>query len=87
MFTVEEMTLLDSYRKISLRETIEEIKSNYKYQDDKEIINLIDGLLLKLEKISENDYENIDFSLSLLDEVDFEWFSVFMEKTRLYFAF
>ena len=71
MFTVEEMTLLDSYRKISLRETIEEIKSNYKYQDDKEIINLIDGLLLKLEKISENDYENIDFSLSLLDEVDF----------------
>jgi hypothetical protein len=72
MFTVEEMTLLDSYRKISLRETIEEIKSNYKYQDDKEIINLIDGLLLKLEKISENDYENIDFSLSLLDEVDFE---------------
>lgn len=72
MFTVEEMTLLDSYRKISLTETIEEIKSNYKYQDDKEIINLIDGLLLKLEKISENDYENIDFSLSLLDEVDFE---------------
>ena len=72
MFTVEEMTLLDSYRKISLRETIEEIKSNYKYQDDKEIINLIDGLLLKLKRISENDYENIDFSLSLLDEVDFE---------------
>lgn len=71
MFTVEEITLLDSYRKTSLRETIEEIKSNYKYQDDKEIINLIDGLLLKLEKISENDYENIDFSLSLLDEVDF----------------
>lgn len=71
MFTVEEMTLLDSYRKTNLRETIEEIKSNYKYQDDKEIINLIDGLLLKLEKISENDYENIDFSLSLLDEVDF----------------
>lgn len=71
MFTVEEITLLDSYRKISLRETIEEIKSNYKYQYDKEIINLIDGLLLKLEKISENDYENIDFSLSLLDEVDF----------------
>lgn len=72
MFTVEEITLLDSYRKTNLRETIEEIKSNYKYQDDKEIINLIDGLLLKLEKISENDYENIDFSLSLLDEVDFE---------------
>lgn len=71
MFTVEEITLLDSYRKTNLRETIEEIKSNYKYQDDKEIINLIDGLLLKLEKISENDYENIDFSLSLLDEVDF----------------
>lgn len=71
MFTVEEITLLDSYRKISLRETIEEIKSNYKYQYDKEIINLIDGLLLKLEKISENDYENIDFSLSLIDEVDF----------------
>lgn len=72
MFTVEEITLLDSYRKTSLRETIEEIKSNYKYQDDKEIINLIDGLLLKLKKISENDYENIDFSLSLFDEVDFE---------------
>lgn len=72
MFTVDEITLLDSYKKTNLRETIEEIKSNYKYQDDKEIINLIDGLLLKLEKISENDYENIDFSLSLLDEVDFE---------------
>lgn len=72
MFTVEEITLLDSYRKTSLRETIERIKSNYKYQDDKEIINLIDGLLLKLKRISENDYENIDFSLSLLDEVDFE---------------
>lgn len=72
MFTVEEITLLDSYRKASLRETIEEIKSNYKYQDDKEIINLIDDLLLKLKKISENDYEIIDFSLSLLDEVDFE---------------
>lgn len=72
MFTVEEITLLDSYRKTSLTETIEEIKSNYKYQDDKEIINLIDGLLLKLKRISENDYENIDFSLSLLDGVDFE---------------
>lgn len=71
MFTVEEISLLDSYRKTSLRETIEEIKSNYKYQDDKEIINLIDGLLLKLKRISENDYENIDFSLSLLDEVNF----------------
>lgn len=71
MFTVEEITLLDSYRKTSLTETIEEIKSNYNYQDDKEIINLIDGLLLKLKRISENDYENIDFSLSLLDEVNF----------------
>ncbi len=72
MFTVEEITLLDSYRKDSLRETIEEIKTNYQYQEDREIINLIDGLLLKLQKISENDFKNIDFSLSLLDEPDFE---------------
>lgn len=71
MFTVEEITLLDSYRKDSLRETIEEIKTNYQYQEDKEIINLIDGLLPKLQKISENEYKNIDFSLSLLDEPDF----------------
>ncbi len=54
MFTVEEITLLDSYRKDSLRETIEEIKTNYQYQEDREIINLIDGLLPKLKKISEN---------------------------------
>lgn len=72
MFTVEEITLLDSYRRTSLKETIEEIKINYKYQEYKEIINLIDGLLFKLEKISENDYKNIDFSLSLLDEPDSE---------------
>lgn len=70
MFTVEEITLLDSYKKISLKEIIEDIKSNYKYQDDEEIIDLIDDLLLKLKKISENDYKNIDFSLSLLDEAD-----------------
>ena len=72
MFTVEEITLLDSYRKDSLRETIEEIKTNYQYQEDREIINLIDVLLPKLKKISENDFKNIDFSLSLLDEPDFE---------------
>lgn len=72
MFTVEEITLLDSYRKNSLKKTIEEIKSNYVYQDDKEIINLIDGLLLKLEGIFEEDFKNIDFSPSLLGEADFE---------------
>lgn len=72
MFTIEEITLLDSYRKTSLRETLEEIKSNYKYQEDEEIISLIDCLLLKLEGISENDYKNIDFSLSLADEPGFE---------------
>ncbi len=72
MFTVEEITLLDSYRKDSLRETIEEIKTNYQYQEDREIINLIDGLLPKLKKISENDFKNIDFSLSLLDEPNFD---------------
>lgn len=72
MFTVEEITLLDSYKKDSLRETIEEIKTNYQYQEDREIINLIDVLLPKLKKISENDFKNIDFSLSLLDEPDFE---------------
>lgn len=72
MFTIEEITLLDSYKKNSLKETIEEIKSNYQYQEDQAIINLIDALLLKLKRISENDYKNIDFSLSLLDEPDFE---------------
>lgn len=72
MFTIEEITLLDSYRKIDLRKTIEEIKSNYQYQEDQEIINLIDALLIKLEKVSENDYKNIDFSLSLADEPNFK---------------
>ena len=71
MFTVEEITLLDSYNKDNLKETIDEIKSNYSYQEDQDIINLIDGLLIKLEGISENDYKNIDFSLSLADEPDF----------------
>lgn len=72
MFTIEEITLLDSYRKTDLRKTIEEIKSNYQYQEDQEIINLIDALFIKLEKISENDYTNIDFSLSLADEPNFK---------------
>ena len=70
MFTIEEITLLDSYKETNLNKIIKKIRSNYKYQEDKEIMNLIDGLLLKLEKISENDYKNIDFSLSLLDEPD-----------------
>lgn len=40
----------------------------YKYQEDNDIISLIDTLLLKLDKITEKDFKNIDFSLSLLDE-------------------
>ena len=72
MFTVEEITLLESYKKETLKETLKEIHSNYQYQEDHEIIKLIDGLLLKLDKISENDFQSIDFSLSLLNEPDFE---------------
>lgn len=56
MFTMEEIILLDSYKETNLNTTIKNIRSNYKHQEDKEIINLIDGLLLKLEKISKNDY-------------------------------
>ena len=72
MFTVEEITLLDSYKKNSLKETIENIKINYQYQEDQEIKNLIDTLLTKIQRVSENDFKNIDFSISLLDEPDFE---------------
>ncbi len=72
MFTVEEITLLDSYKKNSLEKTIENIKINYQYQENQEIINLINDLLSKLKGLSENDYKNIDFSLSLLNEPDFE---------------
>lgn len=72
MFTVEEITLLDSYKKDRLKETIEDIKTNYQYQEDVEIINLIDDLLPKLQKLSEIDYKNMDFSLSLLDEPNFK---------------
>ena len=72
MFTVEEITLLDSYKKDSLKKTIEDIKNNYQYQEDGGIIDLINGLVPKLKTISEDDFNNIDFSLSLLDEPDFE---------------
>ncbi len=72
MFTVEEITLLESYKRENLKETLKEIHSNYQYQEDHEIIKLTDGLLLKLDKISENDFQSIDFSLSLLNEPDFE---------------
>lgn len=72
MFTVEEITLLDSYKKNTKILTINEIKANYKYQDDTDIISLIDSLLSKLKKMSEDDFKNIDFSNSLLDEVDSE---------------
>ena len=72
MFTVEEITLLESYKRENIKETLKEINSNYQYQEDHEIIKLIDGLLLKLDEISENDFQSIDFSLSLLNEPDFE---------------
>lgn len=72
MFTVEEITLLESYKRENLKETLKEIHSNYQYQEDHEIIKLIDGLLLKLDEISENDFQSIDFLLSLLNEPDFE---------------
>ena len=72
MFTVEEITLLESYKRENIKETLKEINSNYQYQEDHEIIMLIDGLLLKLDEISENDFQSIDFSLSLLNEPDFE---------------
>lgn len=72
MFTVEEITLLDSYRMDTLKETLVDIKDNYKYQEDNDIISLIDTLLLKLDKITEKDFKNIDFSLSLLDEPNIE---------------
>lgn len=72
MFTIEEITLLDSYKKDSRIGSINEIKCNYKYQEDKDIITLIDGLILKLEQISDTDFNNIDFSLSLLDGPTFD---------------
>lgn len=72
MFTVEEITLLDSYRMNTLKETLIVIKDNYKYQEDNDIISLIDTLLLKLDKTTEKDFKNIDFSLSLLDEPNIE---------------
>lgn len=72
MFTIEEITLLDSYKKDNRMETIGEINSNYKYQEDKDIIGLIDVLILKLKQMSDKDFKNIDFSLSLLDEPDFD---------------
>jgi hypothetical protein len=74
MFTIEEITLLESYKKDNRIGSINEIRSNYKYQEDKDIITLIDGLILKLEQISDIDFNNIDFSFSLLDESDFEQF-------------
>ncbi len=72
MFTIEEITLLDSYKKDNRMETIDEINSNYKYQEDGDITNLIDALIFKLERISDEDFKNINFSLSLLDEPNFD---------------
>lgn len=68
MFTIEEITLLDTYKKSNRKETIDWIKSNYFYQEDTDIIKLIDSLLFKLENISDQDFKNIDFTYSLMDE-------------------
>lgn len=74
MFTIEEITLLHILKDEERRKTIDWIKFNYRNQKDLVIIGVLENLLFKLNNMTDEDFDNIDFSYSLIDEPDIDWF-------------
>lgn len=67
-FTVEELTLLDIYRANDIEHTKEAISKVLPHIDDKDMISLANSVILKLNKLSTNEFNNLDFTNVLSHE-------------------
>ncbi len=61
-FTVEELTFLDIYRTSDIEATKKEIRKAIPIIDDANMITLAENILSKLDKVSSNEYEQLDFT-------------------------
>ncbi|NLD47139.1 MAG: conjugal transfer protein [Clostridiaceae bacterium] len=68
LFTVEELTLLDIYRANDIEHTKEAISKALPNIDDKDMINLANSVILKLNKLTANEFNNLDFTNVLSHE-------------------
>lgn len=67
VFTIEELTFLNMYKANSIVNTKKEIESVLSLIDDCEMVELANGVLSKLGKMSSDEFDKIDFSMVLID--------------------
>ncbi len=67
-FTVEELTLLNIYRKLDIEDTKEAISKALPLIDDKDMIDLANSVILKIDKLSTNEFNTLDFANVLSPE-------------------
>ncbi len=70
MFTVEEITLLRSFDTSSRRAAILSLMNEMGMMQDTELISLCQGMVKKLEKTTDVDFYNVDFTVYDDDEVN-----------------
>ena len=61
-FTVEELTFIDIYRTSDIEATKKEIRKAIPIIDDANMIALAENVLSKLDKVSSNEFEQLDFA-------------------------
>lgn len=64
-FTIEELTLLDMYRTANVEQTKEEIQKVLPFIEDANMLALAESVHLKLDKISTNQFNQLDFTSTL----------------------
>ena len=70
MFTVEEITLLRSFDTSSRRAAILSLMNEMGMMQDTELISLCQGMVKKLEKTTDAEFNSFDFTVSDDDEVN-----------------
>lgn len=67
-FTVEELTFLDIYRANNLEHTKEAISKALPHINDKDMLSLANSVIQKLDALSTNEFNNLDFTNVLSHE-------------------
>ena len=70
MFTVEEITLLRAFDTYSRRTTILSLMNEMGMMQDDELISLCQGMVKKLEKTTDAEFNSFDFTVYDDDEVN-----------------
>ncbi|NLD45774.1 MAG: hypothetical protein GX660_01050 [Clostridiaceae bacterium] len=72
-FTIEELTFLDIYKAPTIQDTKNEIQKVLPLIDDADMLVLAESVLLKLDTITSEEFDSLDFTNSLSSEnISFE---------------